>query len=155
MWHATFLFPLYLKASRYSMLNITVGIFLILIANSETSPKGCFVSDFFILRSKLHCSQLAVGYYAGKTWPHVDIICRKLGRSEHVHRCTRCLTSSYIQCSWVRKPVNLLLWFKILNVKRFKWHWTARVSTACRLLVGASGVLWQLEDRQIVLEHVF
>lgn len=30
------------------MLNITVGIFLILIAYSETSPKRCFVSDYYV-----------------------------------------------------------------------------------------------------------
>lgn len=48
MWCATFLFPLYLKAWWYHMLNITVGIFLILIAYSETSPKHCFVSDSYV-----------------------------------------------------------------------------------------------------------
>lgn len=41
------------------MLSITVGIFLILIANSETSPKGCFVSKSFIFRSELHHLHLA------------------------------------------------------------------------------------------------
>lgn len=41
------------------MLSITVGIFLILIANSEISPQGCFVSDSFISRNELHHLQLA------------------------------------------------------------------------------------------------
>lgn len=41
------------------MLKIKVGIFLILIAYSETSPKGSFVSDSFIFRSKLQHRQLA------------------------------------------------------------------------------------------------
>lgn len=69
------------------------GNILNLIVNSETSPKGrvFYIQEQIASTPTCRMNTEAVVCWAVNTWPHEDVICRKLGRSEHLHRCRRCL----------------------------------------------------------------
>lgn len=141
---------------------ITAGIFLILIANSESSPEGCFVRDSFISRRLLNRTQLAewiqrqLGILPIKC-DHIWILYAKSCGGQNVSTGVWiCIiwsvawakNLSFCYSGWKKKTHNKL------DVECFKWHWTSRVSTACKELEGASEALWPLEDRQIAREHV-